>query len=187
MELFIRCTTTRGTPVTKQMFLNGAPDVLSLKAGFGKLPPGQVCLTYEFKMQRSTGRYTEETVFAGAASDGFTIHKTGKCIRIPNTRSPEDAYRALTARNQLPPNTKIAASAPDPTHATQAQVLEDIKYCHENPNNNLQDSDGSLISCREMNAAIEERVASCKTGPESRTENCKKILDGYKNLIAGRL
>jgi hypothetical protein len=177
----------KGNPSHQTDAFEWAPDVLSVKAGFGKLLPGQVRLTYEFKMQRSTGRYTEKTVFAGAASDGFTINKTGKCIRIPNTRTPEETLQSLAVNSQLPPNTKIAASAPDPTHATQAQVLEDLRYCVENPNNKLQASEGNLISCRELNAAIEAQVVSCKTGPESKTENCKKLLDGYKNLTAGRL
>lgn len=82
----------KGNPSHQTDILEWAPDVLAMKTGFGKLLPGQVRLTYEFKMQRSTGRYTEQTVFAGAGSDGFTINNTGKCIRIPNTRTPEETY-----------------------------------------------------------------------------------------------
>ena len=89
----------KGNPSHQTDVFEWAPDVLSMKAGFGKLLPGQVRLTYEFKMQRSTGRYTETTVFSGAASDGFTIDKTGKCSRIPNTRTPEEVYQSLTAKN----------------------------------------------------------------------------------------
>ena len=72
------------------------PDVLSIKTGFGKLAPGEVRFTYEFNMQRSTGRYTEQTVFRnGSPPEGFTVSNTGKCIRIPNTQTPEEAYRSL--------------------------------------------------------------------------------------------
>jgi hypothetical protein len=88
----------KGNPSHQTDAFEWAPDVLSVKAGFGKLLPGQVRLTYEFKMQRSTGRYTEKTVFAGAASDGFTINKTGKCIRIPNTRTPEEMLQSLSGK-----------------------------------------------------------------------------------------
>jgi len=72
------------------------PDVLRMKTGFGKLSPGEVRSTYEFNMQRSTGRYTEHTVFdPPIESDRFTIDSTGKCIRNPNTQTPEEAYRSL--------------------------------------------------------------------------------------------
>jgi len=71
------------------------PEVLTMKAGFGELSPGQVRTTYEFNMQRSTGRYTERNDFQGVGSDAFTVTKTGKCARIPNTQTPEEAYRSL--------------------------------------------------------------------------------------------
>jgi len=58
------------------------PDVLTMKFGFGKLLPGQVRVTDEFNIQRSTGRYTEQ--IAVFASNGSTIDETGKCVRIPN-------------------------------------------------------------------------------------------------------
>jgi hypothetical protein len=71
-----------------------APDVLTMKIGFGKLQPGEARLSEEFKMQRSTGRYTDEIVFGnGFAPDGFTINNTGKCVRIPNiSQTPEEEY-----------------------------------------------------------------------------------------------
>jgi S1-C subfamily serine protease len=70
-----------------------AGDVV-IETGFGKLPPGEVRLTYQFKLQHSTGRFVADTVFNGGAKpDGFTNHETGKCIRIPNiTRTPEEQY-----------------------------------------------------------------------------------------------
>jgi len=76
------------------------PDVLSEKVGFGPLAPGQVRTSYEFKMQRSTGRYVEHIVFAGIGSDGWNIDKTGKCIRIPNTQTPEEEYLIQNPKEQ---------------------------------------------------------------------------------------
>lgn len=69
------------------------PDVLTMKFGFGKLLPGQVRVTDEFNMQRSTGRYTDR--IAVFAPGGSTIDKTGKCIRIPNIMpTPEEQYQS---------------------------------------------------------------------------------------------
>ena len=64
--------------------------VLTMKAGFGTLIPGQVRDTYEFKMQRATGRYTEQIVMQG--SERHIFDKAGRCTRIPNTQTPEEAY-----------------------------------------------------------------------------------------------
>jgi hypothetical protein len=73
-----------------------APDVLTIKAGFGEVAPGQVRTTYQFKMQRSTGRFTEQSVFGtGSGPEGFTVDKTGKCIRIPNSQTPEEVFPSL--------------------------------------------------------------------------------------------
>jgi len=93
---------------------------------------------------------------------------------------------AISANHPLPPNTKIAASAPDPEHATPAQILEDIRYCYIYPDDNLQDTGGSLTSCREINAGIQAQVTRCKTGPESKTESCKNMVAGFARLFAGR-
>lgn len=75
------------------------PDVLSIRTGFGTLSLGQTRLSYQFNMQRSTGRYTEQTVFGnGIGPDGFTISTTGRCIRIPNIgQTPEERYTAFLA------------------------------------------------------------------------------------------
>jgi S1-C subfamily serine protease len=85
------------------------------------------------------------------------------------------------------PNTKIAASLPDPSKATEAQVFDDTRYCYQNPNNNLQAPDGSLISCNQLVAAINMRVEQCKTGPESKSQECKTILKRHKEFLEGRL
>jgi hypothetical protein len=37
----------------------------------------------------------------------------------------------------LPPNTKISASAPYLEFASEDEIVEDLTYCHQNPNNNL--------------------------------------------------
>ena len=112
-------------------------------------------------------------------------------VAVPLTFSSEGPQSTLvgprTSTNRsLPPNTKIAASAPDPTRATPAQVLEDLRYCYEYPNNNLQDLDGNLISCREITAPIEQQVANCKTGPESTTQTCKNTVAMFEAVKAGR-
>jgi hypothetical protein len=87
----------------------------------------------------------------------------------------------------LPPNTKVAASLPAPELASEAQVFEDTRYCYLNPNNKLQAPDGSLIACKELIAAIDVRLAQCKTVPESKTKECKTILKRFKDFQAGRL
>jgi V8-like Glu-specific endopeptidase len=72
------------------------PDVLTMKTGFGKTIPGQPRISYEFKMQRSTGRYTEHVGldFPDGGSSS-SINSSGKCVKIPNSRTPEDTYRSL--------------------------------------------------------------------------------------------
>lgn len=89
----------------------------------------------------------------------------------------------------LPSNTKIAATPPDPAHARQEQLWQDIKYCYENPANKLQLSDGTLVGCGEINAAAEAREKECKskTGPKDEAEHCKGFLKTYKDLKAGIL
>lgn len=91
------------------------------------------------------------------------------------------------SQNALPPNTKIAASLPDPARASEAQIFEDTRYCYQNPNNKLQAPGGSLIACNELIAAIDVRLAQCKTGPESKTKECKTILKRFKDFQTGRL
>ncbi len=112
-------------------------------------------------------------------------------VSVPITFSSEVAQSTLSGpktstTRALPPNTKIAASAPDPTRATPAQILEDLRYCFEYPNNNLQDLDGNSISCREIRAPIEEQVAHCQTGSESTSKTCKNTVAMFDTLKAGR-
>jgi hypothetical protein len=69
-----------------------SPDTLSFRSGFGKLDGPQLRITYEFAMQRSTGRFTEDTVIHFPDKTN-PLHGTGKCIRIPGpTRTPEEEY-----------------------------------------------------------------------------------------------
>jgi hypothetical protein len=115
-----------------------------------------------------------------------------RTVTVPITFTSKEAHATLatpqnTPNRPLPPNTKIAASGPDPTHATPAQILEDAKYCYQNPNNNLQDSDGNIVSCRDINAGIQEQVTRCNSGPESRTEACKNLLVFFAQFKAGLL
>jgi hypothetical protein len=72
-----------------------SPNTLSFKTGFGKLLGGQLRMTDEFTMQRSTGRFIEDTVM-GFPDGSKTIHRIGRCIRIPgNTKTPEEWYDLL--------------------------------------------------------------------------------------------
>ncbi|MGB6823171.1 MAG: hypothetical protein WBE21_13915, partial [Candidatus Acidiferrales bacterium] len=67
------------------------PTELTMKTGFGKLDSRIVRTTQEFNIQRSTGRYIEHDV--GYFPDKpTTIDKTGKCIRIPDTKTPEEVF-----------------------------------------------------------------------------------------------
>lgn len=60
---------------------------ITIRTGWGELMPGQMRNGSEFKMQHSTGRFIEDTLFATR-----TIHETGKCIRIPYSKTPEEQY-----------------------------------------------------------------------------------------------
>ena len=91
------------------------------------------------------------------------------------------------SQNALPPNTKVAASLPDPARASEAQIFEDTRYCYQNPNNNLQAPNGSLIACRQLTAAIDVRLSQCKAGPDSKTKDCKTLLKRFKDFQQGRL
>lgn len=66
-----------------------SPDTLGLRTGFGKTEGPQLRITYEFTMQRSTGRFVEDTVMH--FPDGSkSIHATGRCVRVPGTPIPEE-------------------------------------------------------------------------------------------------
>jgi len=98
----------------------------------------------------------------------------------PTAEIPKESH-------SVPPNTKIAANLPAPELASEAQIFDDTRYCYLNPNNKLQAPDGSLIACKELIAAIDVRLAQCKTGPESKTKECKSLLRRFKDFQAGRL
>jgi len=83
------------------------PDVLRVKTGFGKLLPGQLRISYEFEMQRSTGRYTEQ----GGVGDSTVSISNGKCIRIPNTQTPEETFRYFSQEQQPSPGDKAAPAS----------------------------------------------------------------------------
>jgi S1-C subfamily serine protease len=171
---------------------------MTVERGFGKLIPGQVRMAYRFKFQHSTGRFIEDTVFnTGVEPAGFTIHDTGKCIRILNiAKTPEEQYKyaaekmsitPTTSSNSLPPNTKMAAISPDGP-VTSEHYWEDAIYCYHNPANNLRASDGETASCSELNLLREAREKTCKSkGPKEHPENCKGFLKSVKDLKAGRL
>ena len=83
----------------------------------------------------------------------------------------------------LPPNTKVSASLPYPNSASEDQIVEDLRYCHENPNHNLQVAGSTLISCKDATAVIEEqRIKPCKAGKQSKVMKrmCKDLLNATK-------
>jgi hypothetical protein len=125
------------------------------------------------------------------------LNQSAKLQNLPNEVEPEETPKETAApitptntpNNPLPPNTKIAASPLDGTHATQEQIWKDTKYCYQNPANNLQLSNGTLVGCGEMNASLEARETECKnkTGPKDAAKHCKGFLKTYKELKAGVL
>ena len=175
---------------------------VTIEHGFGKLMPGQVRFSSKFKLQHSTGRFVEDTVFdKGVEPNGFTTHETGRCIRIPNiVKTPEEQYKSFsnhaeeapitptTLSNSLPPNTKVAATPIGTTQdATREQLEEDMTYCYQHPANNLQTSNGSLVGCSEVNATRTQQEARCKAGSEAKTDGCRNFLKFVEDLKAGRL
>jgi len=71
------------------------PDKLTMKTGFGKVTPPLLPTTLEFNMQRSTGRYIENVIVYSPDGSATTANIRGKCIRIPDTRTPEEQYLFL--------------------------------------------------------------------------------------------
>lgn len=102
-----------------------------------------------------------------------------------NSSAPSTSVNPLPA--PLPPNTKMAASPPIPLQATQEQLWLDVRYCFQNPSNNLRFSDGTEVTCGEINASLEAREKECKnkTGPRDEAKTCKGFLRAYKRLEAG--
>lgn len=86
---------TKGMPSHETDYFEWRPDVLLRETGFGKTIPGQIRISTEFSMQRSTGRYTEQITFAAPDEAPSTDNRTGRCIRIPNTQTPEQTYQQL--------------------------------------------------------------------------------------------
>jgi S1-C subfamily serine protease len=155
---------------------------ITIEHGFGKLMPGQVRFGSRFKLQQSTGRFVEDIVFnTGIEPEGSTIHETGQCIRIPNIiKTPEEQYE-LVDKQVAPtntPSTKVIATR----GTTLDQLWEAMKYCFQNPSDNIQLSDGDVSSCREVNATREEQETKCNTGPEDKTSECGVFLLRNKSL-----
>lgn len=67
------------------------PDTVSFKLGFGKLLESQIRFTNEFIMQRSTGRFVEDSIVY-YPSGAQTTHQTGRCVRTPYGTTPEIEY-----------------------------------------------------------------------------------------------
>jgi hypothetical protein len=85
------------------------------------------------------------------------------------------------------PITKNASISPD-RQPTWEEYWGDIKYCYQNPTNNLQMQDGTVVGCKLMIAPIEQREQDCKSkNPQNNPSACKSFLKGYKDVKAGRL
>jgi hypothetical protein len=94
--LFVKLTTMISNPVPSHETdsVSWTPSNVVVKKGFGTLDQGQLRITDEFQMQRSTGRFTEDTVwhFPDKLS---TTHDTGRCIRVPGSKLPEDDWKLM--------------------------------------------------------------------------------------------
>ena len=106
--LFATLPTQFNNPISshKTDALEWGLDELEIKTGFGKLA-GEVRSTYEFKMQRSTGRYTVQIRVVLIGEAPIESGETGKCIRIPGTQTPEEIYRSLGSVS--PPSAPVAS------------------------------------------------------------------------------
>jgi hypothetical protein len=80
---------TKGMPSHETDSFEWRPDVLLRKTGFGKTVLGQIRISTEFSMQRSTGRYNEQITFAAPDEPPSADYRTGRCIRNPNAPTPE--------------------------------------------------------------------------------------------------
>jgi Trypsin-like peptidase domain len=92
---------------------------------------------------------------------------------------------ASTANSHLQPNTKMSAAGLDPAKMTDQQVVEDMRYCIQYPNDSLQEPNGQLVRCRDMMASLEAQA--CKTGSDSKTEACKNLMAVVAALKEGHL
>jgi hypothetical protein len=87
------------------------------------------------------------------------------------------------ANSHLPPNTKMSAAGLDSEKMTDEQVLEDVRYCNQYPNDSLQEPDGQQLRCRDLTAAMEMQLgARCKNGPDSKSEACKNMMAWFAAL-----
>ena len=82
----------------KDVFRWAAGDI-EITEGFGELDPTQVQMSETFKLQHFTGRFVRDGIRrAGSALNGVNLglrsdsHDTGKCVRIPNSMTPEETY-----------------------------------------------------------------------------------------------
>jgi hypothetical protein len=85
-------------------------------------------------------------------------------------------FAKFVAGGSLPPNTKISAM-PAEGLPTWEQYWEDVKYCYQNPTNNLQGADGTLSSCGDLIAKTEKRKQDCQSkNHKDNRETCKNLL-----------
>jgi hypothetical protein len=109
------------------------------------------------------------------------VRATASMVVVPS------ASGTAATNSHLPPNTKMSAAGLDPTKYTHEQVFEDARYCVLYPNDSLQEPDGQKLRCRDLIAAMELQLgARCKTGPDSKTEACKNMMEGFAALKEGR-
>ena len=152
----------------------------------------------------STGLVTIENAFSEGEIYAYILLGSNSTIlgcqvSLPQVSSSpqycnsKEQFAELVFRNfrilpPTPPNTKVSASLPYPNSASEVQIVEDLKYCHENPNNSLQMvGSTSVISCKDATAVIEkERFKPCQSGKQSKVmkKMCKDLLDAAKEYRA---
>src|SRR2546421_4798721 len=98
--------------------------------------------------------------------------------------SNNKALKYFGIARRLPvPDTKIAESFPDQEHASLEQFLKDMAYCHQNQQNFLQfPGKQELVSCWKWNSDTEAEVRLCKTGLQSKTEECRNLLATFAKI-----
>ena len=149
----------------------------------------------------STGLVTIENAFSDSEIYAYIVLGPSSTILGCQISSPQgsgspqhcdskEQFEELVSRtfgiehhHPLPPNTKVSASLPYPNSASQDQIVEDLRYCHENPNNSLQVVGSTSISCKDATTVIaEERLKPCEAGKQSKTmkKMCKDLLKAAK-------
>jgi hypothetical protein len=115
------------------------------------------------------------------------LNQSAKLQNLPNEAVKESVKEAQAAPTNTPnnpasPSTKIIAAR----GTDLDQLYEGMKYCFQNPVDNVQLPAGDVHSCQEVNAAREEQTTKCNTGPEDKTGVCEDFLLTNIGLIGSK-